>query len=74
MVLFFLDIKLYWHFWMCCDFNLKLSPGKNTQKFKKQKEMLQKFGIRNWLFDELNEVLIRDHPYITSAKGLGGWI
>ena len=29
--------ELYWHFWVYCDNNLKLLPGKNTQKVNKQK-------------------------------------
>ena len=29
--------KLYWHFWVYCDVNLKLLPWKKTQKVNKQK-------------------------------------
>ena len=32
----FLYNKLYWHFWVYFDIDLKLLPGKSTQKVKKQ--------------------------------------
>ena len=51
----FLRKELYWHFRVYCGNNLKLLPGKNTQKVNKQKKSLG-FGIRNWLFDELNKI------------------
>ena len=55
MFLSFLRKELYWHFRVYCGNNLKLLPGKNTQKVNKQKKSLG-FGIRNWLFDELNKI------------------
>ena len=33
---------------------MKLLSGKTTEKVDKQN--IQTFGIRNWLFDELNEI------------------
>ena len=39
---------------MYFDVNLKLLSGKNNQKVNKQK-----FGIRYWLFDELNGIMIK---------------
>ena len=31
---YFFNIKLYWHFWVYCDINLKLLTGENNEKSK----------------------------------------
>ena len=52
----FLYNKLYWHFWVYFDINLKILSRKNTQKVIKQNI----WDSKNWVFNELNEIFIRD--------------
>ena len=44
-VFIFLSKELYWHFWVYFDNNLKLLPGKNTQKVNKQKICCKNLGF-----------------------------
>ena len=50
-------VKLYWHCGKYCDVNLNLYLIKILKK-EINKKFIVKFGIRNWLFDELNEIMV----------------
>ena len=53
---------------MYFDINLKLLPGKNTQKVNKQNI----WDLQNWVFDDMNEI----HKYILQLRqtfGLQPW-
>ena len=49
---------------MYFDINLKLLPGKNTQKVNKQNIQ----DSQNWVFDEMNEI----HKYILQLRQTSG--